>query len=279
MVPKSKYCHISDWPYPDVDHSGRYLAAENIKICHNVALMHQMAAVLDLAEDAQWYAVEAQKYRSSIRDGLLDADKGLFRDSSGSKHYATGVNALALCYGLFERAEIGKAVSYLEETPWESSTLLTMHVLQALLRHGKTEAAYHMLSADTERGWGVMIKKGYGTMWEGFSDIESHSHAWNAYPARIFAEYLVGICCVEPGFARVKLKPCFPDQLNHLEAIVNTPQGKLSAKWDRGAFGTKLYLEVPYGVNVDVYMPAQSGDYAFIKTVPAGIHVITVTTS
>ena len=166
------------------------------------------------------------------------------------------------------------AVSHLENTPWESSTLLTLNVLQALFRNGRTEAAYRMLTADEERGWGVMIKKGYGTMWEGFSDIESHSHAWNAYPARILAEYLVGIRCAEPGFARVELKPCFPAELNHLSATVNTPQGKLAVKWDRSEFGIALKLDVPYGINVDVYAPVQNGTHSFVRTVSAGCHIV-----
>jgi alpha-L-rhamnosidase len=186
------------------------------------------------------------------------------------------VNALALCYGLFEPSETDRALSHLEDTPWESSTLLTLNVLQALLSNGRTEAAYRMLTADKERGWGVMIKKGYGTMWEGFSDIESHSHAWNAYPARIYAEYLVGIRCLEPGFARVELKPCFPAELNHLSATVNTPQGKLTVKWNRSEYGTKLNMNVPYGVNVDVYMPAENGGYSFVKAVSAGSHMISL---
>lgn len=276
LVPQSKHWHISDWPYPDVDHSGKYLAAENIKIYHDVSLMRKMAGILGLEEDAQRYEAVENKYRSDIRNHLLDAQRGLFRDSSDSAHFATGVNALALCYGLFESDEFERAVSHLENTPWESSTLLTLNVLQALLANGRTEAAYRMLTADKDRGWGVMIKKGYGTMWEGFSDIESHSHAWNAYPARIFAEYLVGIRCAEAGFARVELKPCFPAELNHLSATVNTPQGILSAKWDRSEFGITLNLNVPYGVHVDVYLPADNGTYSFVKTVSAGHHVITM---
>ena len=131
-----------------------------------------------------------------------------------------------------------------------------------------------MLTADKERGWCVMIKKVYGTMWEGFSDIESHSHAWNAYPARIFAEYLVGIRCAEPGFARVELKPCFPAELNHLSATVNTPQGKLAAKWDRSEFETKLNVNIPFGMKVDVYEPDDKGGYVYRLTALPGRHQI-----
>lgn len=274
LVPQSKHWHISDWPYPNVDHSGKYLAAENIKIYHNVCLMYKMANILGRTSEARWYDEEGQKFRSSIRSVLLDADAGLFRDCSGSSHYATGVNALAVCYDLFEQAEEERAVRYLEETPWESSTLLTLNVLQALLCHGRTEAAYKMLSSHTERGWGVMVKKGYGTMWEGFSDIESHSHAWNGYPARIFAEYLVGIRCAEPGFTRVELKPCFPKELKNLSASIYTPQGVLSARWEKTLYGTRLYAMIPYGVEVDVFTPMIQGEFEFKQTLTAGNHTV-----
>ena len=274
LVPQSKHWHISDWPYPNVDHGGRYLAAENIKIYHDVSLLRKMAEILGFAEEAHRYELAEIEYRKQIRNHLLDAQCGLFRDSTESTHYATGVNALALCCGLFEIAETEYALSHLENTPWESSTLLTLNVLQAMLGHGKTEAAYRMLTADTERGWGVMIKKGYGTIWEGFSDIESHSHAWNGYPARICTEYLAGIRCAEPGFTRVELKPCFPKELNHLCAAVNTPQGKLAVQWNRSEFGLGLDLQVPYGVQVDVYIPGEDGAHVYVKTVCPGNHKI-----
>lgn len=241
--------------------------------------MRKMADILDRAEETQWYASEQKKLYHCIRNELLDTQAGLYRDSVGSSCHSTGVNALALCYDLFEQHEIPQAVRYLEESPWESSTLLTLNVLQALFNHGSIDTAYRMISADTERGWGVMIKKGYGTMWEGFSDIESHSHAWNGYPARLFAEYLVGIRCVAPGFSHVELKPCFPKEMKHLAASVNTPQGKLYVKWERCDKATKLYLEVPYGIHVDVFAPNGENGYIYQSTVSSGKQSVYMSTN
>jgi hypothetical protein len=35
-------------------------------------------------------------------------------------------------------------------------------------------------------------------------------------------------------------------------------------------------MNVPYGVNVDVYMPAENGGYSFVKAVSAGSHMISL---
>ena len=40
---------------------------------------------------------------------------------------------------------------------------------------------------------GNIIRSNSLTMWEGFDDIESHSHAWGMYPVRLIQEYMLGI--------------------------------------------------------------------------------------
>lgn len=274
LVPKSQFWHISDWPAPKVDHSGRYLTAENIKVYQNTRLMAQMAGIIGNHDDAIWYSEQAKNMKRSIRHGLLDRKKLLFRDSSDSNSYAAGVNALALCYDLFCDMEIDGAVSYLVNTQWESSTLLTLNVLKALFEHGEAETAYKMLSKETIPSWGAMIRKGDRTIWEGFKNINSHCHAWNAYPSRMFVEYLVGIKCEEPGFSRVSIKPFMPQDINELNGTVWTPQGKLSAKIERRYRTLRMELSVPHGVKVDVFRPVEGSGFVFQNTVDAGKYVL-----
>lgn len=274
LVPQSRYWHISDWPYPDVDQSGVYLAAQNLKIYRNLLLMEKMSALLGEEEEPRRYRKAAKELYGAIRRCFFSEDYGLMRDCSGSGHFGPGVNALALEMGLFWEEEKERALRFVAQEPWTSGTLLRLGVLRVLFEQGHPEAAYEIMTRTDAPGWAAMICKGFETIWEGYMDIESHCHAWNGYPARMFAEYVAGIRCVAPGFLRVELKPYFPEGMGEISAAVWTPQGRLSVKWRLYETNRWLELVLPHGVEAEVYLPAEKGGFRFLSAVAAGKHVV-----
>lgn len=104
-----------------------------------------------------------------------------------------------------------------------------------------------MLTDPTVR-WGRMMTEGCRTIWEGFEDIESHSHAWNAYPLRLFQQYLLGISCAKPGFIEASIRPFFPKGIQKLEGSVCTPLGLLSVQARRSGGGAEFSVTVPEGM-------------------------------
>ncbi|PJN51428.1 hypothetical protein PAEVO_45200 [Paenibacillus sp. GM2FR] len=246
LIPVGRGWHISDWPYPTVEHEGEHLTVQQIKAWQALRILSEAAALLNRAEDSAAYAVHAQKLQVSILNELYDGSGKLLHDSSGSTATHQGVNALALYAGLLPTKDREAALQAVAGKPWESKTVLSLPLLRLLFEEGLQDQAYHLLSKTDYPGWGYMIAQGAETMWEGWDDIESHCHAWNGYPARLLQEYVCGIQSGAPGFATARIRPFFAPDLDFAEASVSTVRGNIAVRWERvGGTGIRMRLELP----------------------------------
>ncbi|WP_411553795.1 family 78 glycoside hydrolase catalytic domain [Paenibacillus lautus] len=246
LIPVGRGWHISDWPYPTVEHEGEYLTVQQIKAWQALRILSEAAALLNRADDSAAYAAHAQKLQVSVLNGLYDGSGKLLHDSSGTTATHQGVNALALYAGLLPTKDREAALKAVAGKPWESKTVLSLPLLRLLYEEGLQDQAYHLLSKPDYPGWGYMIAQGAETMWEGWDDIESHCHAWNGYPARLLQEYVCGIQSGAPGFATARIRPFFAPDLDFAEASVSTVRGKIAVRWERvSEAGIRMRLELP----------------------------------
>ncbi|MBQ6715334.1 MAG: family 78 glycoside hydrolase catalytic domain [Clostridia bacterium] len=274
LVEKTQNRHISDHPFPAVDQSGTYLAAQNMKISNDARILSRIARILGDQASAIKYEKLADDVRAAVRKNLLDDDTKLFADSTGSNLRNRGINAMALNYSMFDECERSHAAEYVKDAAWDTSIVLTLEVLRALFESGNSETAYSILSSEEAPGWGVMVKNG-GTVWESFLDKASHSHAWTGYPARLFLEYLVGIKAVKPGFVQAMIKPFFPKDMRFMKGAVNTPEGAMRVCWKWDDHAISLEAEIPYGVTADVFLPDENMEYKKVCTIGCGKHSMT----
>lgn len=244
LVPLDKGWHISDWPYPTVDHQGDYLTVQNVKLYESVRALADIASVLGREADHDKYARQAERLGASIVAGLYDRERKRYRDSSGSTAAHQGVTAIAALASLVPAEDVASVAAQLADEPWVCKTVLSLPLLRFLFEHGRPEAAYRLINRESYPGWGYMIKMGARTLWEGWDDIESHCHAWNGYPARLLQEYIVGIRRVAAGFAAVRIKPYWPADLSYAEATVPTVRGPVRSRWERLDGGNIIILTV-----------------------------------
>ncbi|MDF2834373.1 MAG: alpha-rhamnosidase [Paenibacillus sp.] len=248
LVPKGEGWNISDWPYPTVDHSGPYLTVQQLKAAHALDLVGRVAELLGREEGAN-YRLQAESLRSCIVRELFDASMGAYHDSQGSSSRHQGVTAYALHTDQVPAAYRTQALEYVASREWECRTVLSLPLLRALFDGGMEAEAYAILSRRDYPGWGYMVAQGAESLWEGWDDIESHSHAWNGYPARLLQEYVAGIRSLAPGFAIAEFRPYIPPSLDHAVARVWTPRGALSAGWfkEQGNI-IRFTADVPEGI-------------------------------
>ncbi|MCM3260942.1 glycoside hydrolase family 78 protein [Paenibacillus lautus] len=259
LIPVGRGWHISDWPYPTVEHEGEHLTVQQIKAWQALRILSEAAALLNRADDSAAYAAHAQKLQVSVLNGLYDASGKLLHDSSGSTATHQGVNALALYAGLLPQKDRGAALKAVAGKPWESKTVLSLPLLRLMFEEGLQDQAYHLLSKPDYPGWGYMIAQGAETMWEGWDDIESHCHAWNGYPARLLQEYVCGIQSGAPGFATARIRPFFAPDLDFAEASVSTVRGKIAVRWERvSEAGIRMRLELPCTMSATVALASPS---------------------
>ncbi len=251
--------NISDWPYPAIDETGDFLAVQNCLFYHVLGLMSKIACILGFNQDGEEYVRQAACIRESITGYLYDPDNRLFVDSYGSVQSHQGTNVVAYQYGLVPEGDRKAVLDFITAQGFSCSTLLSLNLLQVLFENGRADAAYNLLNRTEQPGWGYMISKGYKTMWEGFQDIESHSHAWNAYPARILSEYLVGIKAAAPGFKEIEVKPYIPSGLQFAEGKVPSIHGEIYTRWDIIGSTFQLKLGIPDDCVARVTLPKLPG--------------------
>jgi len=286
--------NISDWPYPNIDHSGKYLTIESCLVFHTACIMSRIAHLLGRDEDSALFDKKAGELKESILQHLYRPDKKAFADSyhseqcckrtnaeksckgtnteqicketdaeqtckgSDAEQSHQGTNTVACQFGLVPEKDRPAVLESIAADGFGCSTLLTLNLLQLLFENGKGKEAYSLLNSTSSPGWGYMIKKGYKTIWEGFKDIESHSHAWNAYPARIFMEYLVGIKAAAPGFKKIDIRPYIPEDMTYAEARVPTVMGDIYARWDVDGEYLTMKVEIPAGTSARIFVNDKS---------------------
>lgn len=255
LAPLGKGWHISDWPYPTVDYDSDYLTVQNMKLYYALKVVAEASEITGDLESSENYAKQAERLKDSILLHLYDPDKQKFVSGFGLTQVHQGVNALALHYDLVPEADRQAVLDYVANSPWESKTVLSLPLLRVLFDHGKAEDAYRLIHKEDYPGWGYMIKQGSKTMWEGWDDIESHSHAWNGYPARMMQEYIAGIRPPVCGDGKVRIQPYMPKDLTFAEADITTSRGEISAGWEREEQdGVRVRVNLPHYTEGELVM-------------------------
>ncbi|BBI35192.1 alpha-L-rhamnosidase [Cohnella abietis] len=260
LVPLDKGWHISDWPYPSVDHQGEFLTVQQVKLIQAMQIVSQAAELIGKQDDYKLYREHAAWLSDNLVKHLYDGELKRFKDSSESTKTHQGVTAIALYADLVPTADREAAVAYVASKQFECRTVLSLPLLRMLFENGRGDEAYELLSRKEYPGWGYMIAQGARTMWEGWEDMESHSHAWNGYPARLLQEYVVGIKSEAPGFAKAVIRPYLPEGLAYAEAEVWTPLGTVYAGWERVAGGSvRVRARIPAGMSARLELKLASG--------------------
>jgi alpha-L-rhamnosidase len=259
LVPVAEGWHISDWPYPNIEHKGDYLTVQNCSLFNTLNIMEKAAAVLGREKDVEFYLKEAEKLKNAILKYFYKKNKKRFLDSIESTQSHQGTNVVAYQWGLVPAEDKAEVLNFIVSEGMNCKTLLSLNLFQILFENGREEEAYRLLNSTNYPGWGHMKEKGYKTIWEGFDNIESHSHAWNGYPARLFMEYLTGIRASNIGLNELELRPLLFKKLDSAEAKVVTDRGIIYLSWRRCGEEAEIEISIPQGTKGKLFIPKEYG--------------------
>ncbi len=241
LVLKNKEWHISDWPYPTVNNEGKYLCFENM------LFYRQLKTFIELYKPEEKYLEIKEKLFKSINKTFKK--NGLFIDCEGATDKHQGIQATAINNGFFKEEEKEKALNYIIKEGFGSSIILGRQVLYALFENNKTEAAIDYIF-EYEKGWGSILRRGEKTMWEGFDDIESHSHAWGMYTVKILQKYLLGIKRDKHNINNFIIEPQFDLRIKDLKGSVVTLNGIIYFGYEIKENKFNFKYEIPEKTNV-----------------------------
>lgn len=157
------------------------------------------------------------------------------------------------------------------------STFLGYSILAAKAKAGDMPGALR----DMRDYWGGMLDLGATTFWEDFdldwainagrideivpegkadvhADFGAHCyvklrhsfcHAWASGPAPFLAKYVLGVQVIEPGCAKVAIRPNLGD-LEWAEGTYPTPKGAIKIRVERTESGVNTVVDAPEGIEI-----------------------------
>jgi len=231
------------------------------------ALRHLVVLLraLDEPGEADAIASEAEQHQALLLDTLVDPTSGMFchgLDDDGAPVAGGSVHdqCLALLLDLLPDAHGRMLDHYLLpylrgdelDCPVPSAFWAT-YALEAAIAHGRQHEA---LTCIRER-WRPMLAT--GTTWEIFDWGEdggwTASHAWSAHPSYHLVDLLCGTRQLAPAWRRIRLEPCFVDELEHVQARIPAPPGDIVCGWRREDGKLHYDFELPDGVEAELALP------------------------
>lgn len=252
---------FGDWCPPNDDGWENYFGepelVNTVLYAMQAGVAAEAAAALGEAEDASRFGALAAEIRTAFGR----------RFGQGSGVYGSGsqtAQLLPLAFGLVPEAEIQSAfarlVAAIEEKGRHLDTGIygTRHLLDVLADHGRIDLAYELLTQRTYPSFGWQIEQGATTLWEQWSfkgGMHSHDHAMFGGIGVSFYTRLAGIVPLEPGYAKIGIRPYIPAGLERAEGELHTPVGRIFSGWNREAERLTFAIEIPEGASAEAALP------------------------
>lgn len=206
---------------------------------------------LGRAAEAAALAAEAAALRRTAHARFWSEAEGLYFDRPGGPEVSQYGNAWAIVAGLAGARERKIIMRRFPDDPkLAPGSFFWWHTgFAALARCGRFDDLPRHLGP-----WHGSVNAGLSTFVEENSYWRSLCHAWSAHPVLGFQQRILGVTPVEPGFARIAIKPhrC---GLSRAKGSVCTPHGLVETGWK--VEGTRFLLEarVPGKIPTLVTLP------------------------
>jgi alpha-L-rhamnosidase len=289
---------IVDWP--DYERDGfefkNVSAVVNAFHALNLRQMADIAAALGKTEDADAFRKEYARVAEAFNKVFFNAERGCYVDGEGAAHASIHANMLPLAFGLVPAAEKARVAEFVKWRGMACSVYGAQYLLDGLFEAGLADYAIGLMTRPDKRGWIHMMDLGSTVTLEAWDPVYKPNldwnHAWGAAPANIIARHVLGVEPLEPGFAKVLLRPQ-PGSLEAVEGYVPTIRGRVAVgirQTPGKAF--KMTFTIPYNTTARVEVPAfgtdairldgssvapvREGDSFVFDSVPSGAHVLTL---
>ena len=234
----------------------------------------KVAAVLGNDADATDYREHAERVAAGFDDRFWDPEREVYGPGTQSSF------AVPLFLGLVPDERVDAVVEGLvEKVRADGSTLRTgflgtRPLIHTLADHGHADLAYDIVSQPERPGWVYMARNGATTMWERWnsddsvgSGMNSLNHSPFTHVSEFFYEVLAGIRIGDrPVTDHVTVAPALVDDLDWVDASVETRNGELAVDWERrgeesGGEGERenrgydLSVTVPWNGRATVRLP------------------------
>jgi alpha-L-rhamnosidase len=274
IVTKDKY---GDWCVPpeslDEIHSKDSMRNTNGALIatayyyHLLQIMKRFAVICDQRADITTFDALAVNIRNAFNKKFFKADMNRYDNNTIT------ANLLPLYFGMLPEGKrqfvFDNIYKKLEADQMHISTgvIGTQWLLRGLSDNGMPAAAYTLASNTSYPSWGYMVKQGATTIWELWNgntaspQMNSQNHIMLLGDLLIWLfEDLGGIKCNETStaFKQIIMKPFFDAGPNEVNAVHESPYGKIISHWKKENGKLYWHVEIPGNTSAAVYLPAGS---------------------
>jgi len=236
---------------------------------HCLKLMKHNASLLNKKEDAEEYALLADKVRDAINNAYLNKD---------SLYYANNTvtaNALALSFGIPSkeiRSKVFDNLGYKTIHVYKSHTSTGLvggqWIMRTLTDNGKPGLAFKIATNKDYPSWGYMIENGATTIWELWNgntaapDMNSGNHVMLLGDLIIwYYEDLAGIKSdpANPAFKHIIMKPYPLGDLKFVKASYLSMYGPIKSEWHWKSTLFSWDVNIPANTTATIYIPVKKG--------------------
>jgi len=225
-------------------------------------VMARLAVLKGVAADAARYADLRERTRAAFVTKFYDPK---------AKSFAVGravEQILPLQFGLVPEGDVPSVVETLRRRiigPDKRHLVVGIYgnryAGDVLLEHGLGDLWLEGVRTPTWPSFGFMRTAGATSLWEQWTrdgEMNSHNHAMFAGATSCFFTHLAGIRPAADGYARVRVKPCFPKGLDAVRVTLETPSGRLAVDWRRRGRRVEYRFESPKGLPCAFELPSEA---------------------
>lgn len=218
-------------------------------------MLAEMAGALGKTDDVPLWQEKSSLVRTALVREYYDAGTGSFCGG------VQGADAYALDLRLVDdpRTIENLDAKYRALGCFDTGFLGTDILIDVLLRHGRINTAFNLLTTEKDGGFMWMKRVGATTIWEYIDEKQgwpcSHNHPmYGAVTRQLFTRFL-GIRQPDSGcgYHALVIAPVIPDGLNFAEGYLTLPCGKVAAAWTRKDNAIELQIEIPAGTSAQLH--------------------------
>ena len=228
----------------------------------NAVTLSKVAAVLDHAEDAAWFAAKAEEIRTLFnREFFKPGTPELY--GTGSQTSLLLPLALGLTAPTDRDAVLAAALKDIETRGFATvGAIGTRYLFRALTDAGQMDLLYRLITNPDKPGYAMQLKKGNTSLAESWTAQlgASQNHFFLGQVTEWFYRDVAGIDFDEtqPGFKHVVLHPRTVGDLTWVEATYKSIHGPIAVRWERAAEKFVYRVEIPANTTATVWLPAKA---------------------
>ncbi|MEO7715012.1 MAG: family 78 glycoside hydrolase catalytic domain [Capsulimonas sp.] len=230
--------------------------SSTVYMYHDSCILRDAAVVLGRDADAQKYGALADRVKAGFNAKWYHADK---------KMYASGeqtAQAMPLFFGLTapdNRDDVFAAlVADIERQGHVDCGILgAKYILRVLNDGGRADLVHHVVARKEQPSWAWWITQGATTLWEQWTESDSHNHIMFGDVSNWFFQGLAGIGLdpESPGFAHILVRPQVVGGITWAKGSHLGPHGKITTSWTHQNGKFHLDVTVPANSTATVWIP------------------------